>query len=143
MGNHARAGAAGLVAAAVLAAGCGSARPARPQRPAIITRGVAVREPATSPRPYGAADTAFGLDLLRALCGQEPQSNIVLSPESLATGLGMAYLAARGGTARAMARVLHVPAAGRALLATLQARSSTLRALDGPGVTLADSDQVW
>jgi serine protease inhibitor len=137
-----------LAGTALLAAGCGSAGPARPARsarqsPPVITRGVAVREPAADPRPYGAADTAFGLDVLRAWCRDKPTANIVLSPESLASGLGMAYLGARGGTARAMARVLHLPAAGPALLAGLQARSSAVHALGRSGVTLAQSDQVW
>ena len=68
----------------------------------------------------------------------------MLSPSSLASGLGMAYLGARGGTARAMAEVLHIPAAGgQALEAGLQARSAALRDLGGMGVTLDGSDQVW
>jgi len=138
-----------LSAAALLAAGCGSARPPQQrqqrqgqQRP-IASRGVAAREPAANARLYGAADSSFGLDVLGAWCRQDPQANIVFSPESLASGLGMAYLGARGQTASAIARVLHLPAAGRTLLAGLQARSAGLRALDGPGVTVAGSDQVW
>lgn len=147
MGNQLRVTAL-LSAAALLAAGCGSARaPQQHQQQGrsnlVVSRGVAAREPAADPRPYGAADTAFGLDVLGAWCRQDPQANIVFSPESLASGLGMAYLGARGQTARAMARVLHLPAAGPALLAGLQARSGDLRALDGPGVTVASSDQVW
>ena len=146
MGNHRRvtAGLTGtaLLGTALLAAGCSSA-PARPQHPAGLAMGVAVREPASSPHPYGTADTAFGLDVLRAWCRQDPRSNIVFSPESLVTGLGMVYLGARSSTARAMKRVLHVPAAGNALLAGLQARSGALRALDEPGVKLAIADQVW
>jgi serpin B len=68
----------------------------------------------------------------------------VLSPSSLASGLGMAYLGARRGTARAMAGVLHLPpAGGQALQAGLQARSAALRRVGGPGVTLDASDQVW
>jgi serine protease inhibitor len=68
----------------------------------------------------------------------------VLSPSSLASGLGMAYLGARGGTARAMAGVLHLPAAGgQPLEAGLQARSAALRDLVSPGVTLDATDQVW
>jgi len=134
--------AAGAAAVAMLAAGCGSA--ARPPPPApAVTRGAAFRVPAADPRPYGAADTAFGLDVLGAWCRQDPAGNIVLSPESLATGLGLAYLGARGATASAMARVLHLPAAGPALLAGLHARSAALRGLDGPGVTVAGSDHVW
>ncbi len=135
--------AAGLVGVTALAmAGCGSAAPQPP--PVIIAHGVAMREPLADPRPYGAADTAFGLDVLGAWCRADPQANLVLSPSSLASGLGMAYLGARGGTAQAMAAVLHLPAAGgQALEAGLQARSAALRGLDGPGVTVDASDQVW
>src|SRR5580693_1936881 len=48
--------AAGL-ALALAMAGCGQGQP-------VMARGVAMREPLVSPRPYGAADTAFGLDVL-------------------------------------------------------------------------------
>ncbi len=134
---------AGLVAAGLVAAGCGTARSSGPQPPAAV-RGVVLREPAVSPRPYGAADTAFGMDVLGAWCRADPHANVVLSPTSLATSLGMAYLGARGATAKAMAAVLHLPAAtGQRLEAGLQARSAALRGLDGPGVTVAQSDQVW
>jgi serpin B len=132
--------AAGVVVAALLIAGCGSGAVAPP----VTAHGVAIREPLADPRPYGAADTAFGLDVLNAWCQADPRANLVLSPSSLASGLGMAYLGARGGTAQAMARVLDLPATGgQALEAGLQARSAALRGLDGPGVTLAASDQVW
>ena len=132
--------AAGLAVAALALAGCGTGTPPPP----IMAHGVALREPLVSPRPYGAADTVFGLDVLRAWCQADPRDNVVLSPSSLASGLGMAYLGARGGTAQAMAGVLHLPAnSGPALEAGLQARSAALRTLDGPGVTLDASDQVW
>ena len=72
-----------------------------------------------------------------------PQSNIVLSPASLASGLGLAYLGSGRSTARAIASVLHLPTAGAALDAGLAARARALGALDGPGVTLAEADQVW
>jgi len=134
--------AAGAAAIALLAAGCGSAASPAPPAPGV-TRGVAFRVPAADPRPYGAADTAFGLDVLGAWCRQAPTGNVVLSPESLATGLGLAYLGARGATASAMARVLHLPPAGPALLAGLHARSAAVRGLNGPGVTVAGSDHVW
>ncbi len=133
---------AGVAAAVITAAGCGPAAVVRPQPPAA-GHGVAASDLAATPKALGAADTAFGLDLLGAWCRQDPAANIVLSPESVATGLGMAYLGARGSTARAMAAVLHLPAAGAALQAGLRARSGALHALDGPGVTVAGSDRVW
>ena len=137
--------AAGVLVTVTLAAGCASSAhvPGPRSGGAAISRGVAFREPAASPRPYGAADTAFGLSVLSAWCHADPGQNFVFSPASLASGLGMAYLGARGSTAAAMARVLHLPAAGGQALAGLQARSAALRGLDSPGVTVAGRDQVW
>ena len=109
-----------------------------------VARGVAAREPAVSPRPLGTADTAFGLGVLGAWCRADPDANLVLSPSSLASGLGMAYLGARGGTARAMARVLHLPARpARRWRRNCRPGSAALRGLSGPGVTVASSDQMW
>ena len=135
------AGAAAVVAASALAAGCGT-RPAPQLGAAGEVRGVAAVEPQVSPRPYAAADLAFGLDVLGAWCRQDPTQNIVLSPSSLASGLGMAYLGAAGTTAQAMARVLHLPATG-SIEAGLQARSRALGRLNGTGVTVAAADRVW
>jgi serine protease inhibitor len=135
---------AGVAVAAITAAGCGSApapRASAPLAPAA-SRGVTASDLADA-RAYGASDTAFGLNVLGAWCRQDPAANIVLSPESLASGLGMAYLGARDSTARAMASVLQLPATGAALDAGLRARSRGLRGLDGPGVTVAGSDRVW
>jgi len=133
-----------LAAGLAAVAGCGSSGPSVPSAPVLtVSRGVAAREPAASPRPLGAADTAFGLDVLGAWCRTSPAANLVLSPSSLASGLGMAYLGAGGATAAAMARTLHLPTTGSVLAAQLQARSATLRALSGPGVTVTSSDQVW
>ena len=136
MRNELRA-AAGAAVAALLIAGCGSS----PVPPPVIAHGVAVREPLVDPRPYGTADMALGLDVLGASCRADPGANLVLSPSSLASGLGMAYLGARGGTARAMAGVLHLPiAGGQALEAGLQARSAALRGLGGPGGAAAGTE---
>ena len=112
---------AGVAAAVITAAGCGQAVAARPQ-PTAVSRGVTARSLAVTPRALGSADTAFGLNVLGAWCRRDPHANIVLSPESLATGLGMAYLGARGSTAPAMRAVLHLPAVGAGLDAALHAR---------------------
>ncbi len=144
-------GAAAVVAVGALASGCGT-RPAPQPRGAEVIRGVAAVEPAVSPRPYADADLAFGFDVLGAWCRQDPAQNIVLSPSSLASGLGMAYLGAAGSTATAMASVLHLPASGPtapgsdapgSIQAGLQARSRALARLSGPGVTVTGSDRIW
>jgi serpin B len=135
-----------LAAACVTAAvaGCGSAPAAKTALDVAMVHGVAAAEPAVSPRPLAAADTGFGLDVMRAWCAENPGQNLVFSPSTLASALGLAYLGARGSTATAMARALDLPAASRAALeAELQARIAALGSLDGPGVTLAASDQVW
>src|SRR5580658_3114967 len=137
--------AAGVVLAGAVA-GCGATTPQAPRatQAPVMARGMAVREPLADPRPYGAADTAFGLGVLGAWCQADPQANLLLSPSSLASGLGMAYLGARGTTQQAISSVLHLPAtAAPELEAGLQARSAALRGLGGPGVTVDSSDQVW
>ena len=114
---------------AALAATAGRGVRSAPVPPPVMAHGVAASEPQADPRPYGSADTALGLDVLGAMCRQDARANLVVSPSSLASGLGMAYLGARGGTARAMAGVLHLPATGGpGLEAGLQARSAALRA---------------
>jgi serpin B len=137
------AGAAAAAAVAAVLAACGTAvAPAPPAAP--VLRGVAATVPAVSPAPYVAADVQFGLALLRVSCAQDPGGNLVLSPASLGRGLGMAYLGARGASARAMAAVLHLPpAAGEALVAGLRARTQALGGLSRPGVTVAETDELW
>jgi serine protease inhibitor len=126
--------------AAIVTAGCAAASAAQPP----VSRGAASRVPVVSARPYGAAETAFGLDLLRTWCRSQPTANIVFSPASLATGLGLAYLGARGSTAKAIAHVLHLPAVSSAATeAGLRASWAALRGLNRPGVALAGSNRVW
>ncbi|HEX6526029.1 MAG TPA: serpin family protein [Streptosporangiaceae bacterium] len=138
-----------LVTAAVVAAAAGCASTSRTTVPGRVsmpevTRGVAAVEPTADPRPFGASDTAFGLNVLRAWCTAEPADNLVFSPSTLASALGMAYLGARGATARAIATVLRLPAKDAAVLtAGLQARTKGLGAAGGPGVTLVPASQVW
>lgn len=138
--------AAGVAAAttiATLASGCGTGTAVPSKRPGQAEP-IAKIGPAPTVAAFGAADTAFGLSALGAWCASTPAANIVLSPVSLASGLGMAYLGARGSTARAMATVLHLPATGgTALVAGLRARSRALHDLDGPGVTVAETDRLW
>ena len=141
------------VVAALAAAVPGLAQASQaPPRGQLLTR-------ASKAQPYAAADTTFGLDVLGAWCKQDPRTNLVLSPASLATGLDMAYLGARGQTAAALARTLHLPpaattagvsaggpAAGRALatfVAGLRGRLAAVRAVNLPGTALLDSDRVW
>jgi serpin B len=128
---------AGIVAVSLLAAGCASADAAQPK----VTHGVTQAEPAADARPYGTGDTTFGLNLLGAWCQQDPRQNLLLSPASMSTALGMAYLGAHGATAQAIKKVLDLPATTS--LGGLKARTQALNSLNGPGVSLDQSNQIW
>jgi serpin B len=71
---------------------------------------VAVRAGELTARDVAAAQTAFGVDLVRAVCAQAPEANVLLSPTSAAEALGLLYPATAGATAEAFADVLHLPA---------------------------------
>ncbi|TSK58009.1 Leukocyte elastase inhibitor A [Bagarius yarrelli] len=52
------------------------------------------------------ANSAFALDLYRAISADRPGANLFFSPLSISAALGMVYLGARGATAEEMAKVL-------------------------------------
>jgi len=129
---------AGLTA---LIAGCGT--PARshpaPVRPAVLTSS----EVATL-RGLSTGDSAFGLNLLAAVCQADPSDNVVLSPLSVTSSLGLAYLGARGTTAARMAAAMHFPRVpDRALTGVLGDRTKLLSTLERPGITFAESNRIW
>jgi serpin B len=133
-----------LLAAAVVASGCGAGHP----RSAGSGAAPAVSAKLTSSqvsalRRYGVGDTAFGLNVLSELCASQPGRNEALSPVSLESGLGMAYLGAKGTTATAIAKVLHLPATGQNLASGLRARAALLASLNRPGVTFTSSNRIW
>jgi serpin B len=95
-------------------------------------------------RAYGQADSAFGFSLLRQVCAAKAGGNIALSPVSVSSALGLAYLGARGETATAIAQVLRLPAtSGPALEAGLRDRLDLLASLGRPGVEFSQSNRIW
>ncbi|KAM9435862.1 leukocyte elastase inhibitor-like [Clarias gariepinus] len=52
------------------------------------------------------ANSAFALDLYRAISAENPNGNLFISPLSISAALSMVSLGARGGTAEEMAQVL-------------------------------------
>ncbi|MEU5883541.1 serpin family protein [Spirillospora sp. NPDC047279] len=125
------------MAALSLTAACGSEQGGGSR----TVRGAAAQVPAADPRPYADADAAFGLDVLKSWCGEDKAANVVFSPSSLSSGLGMVHLGARGRTAAAMARTLRLPAGDP--LPGLHARGRSFEGLGGKDVTFTTSDQVW
>jgi serpin B len=113
-----------VAATAVLAAcGSGGASP-------LVHRGDVVDVPMGSltARDVAATQTAFGLDLVHALCEQSPGENLLISPTSAAEALGLVHPAAGGETAEAFRTLLHLPQWSPDLVAAMH--SHTL-ALDG------------
>lgn len=51
------------------------------------------------------ANSAFALDLYRAISVDNPDGNLFFSPLSISAALSMVYLGARGATAEEMAKV--------------------------------------
>lgn len=51
------------------------------------------------------ANSAFALDLYRAISAENPDGNLFFSPLSVSAALSMVYLGARGTTADEMAKV--------------------------------------
>lgn len=98
-----------------------------------------------------AAETAFGLDLLHAVCAGRPGENLLLSPTSVAQALALLYPAAGGGTGVAMGALLHLPPWSPDIVAALQQRTAALAELaydgdldddDAPD-SLRLSNRVW
>lgn len=120
--------------AALLAAGC---------RKAPVTEPVETRPRVDiDPRVFQAY-TEFGFDVFQRVASEKPDSNVVLSPTSLAFGLAMVYNGAGGETAREMAATLG--ASGLDLEAFNAANAAWLAALRTPaeGVELALANSIW
>lgn len=97
------------------------------------------------------AQTAFGLDLLQAVCAQQPGENLLLSPTSAAEALGLLYPAAGGRTAQEFGQVLHLPAWSPDLVAAVRDHTVALAGLrydgdldaeDAPD-SLRMSNRIW
>jgi serpin B len=93
----------------------------------------------------GAAQRAFGLDLLHATCATGPGRNVGLSATSAAEALGLLYAAAAGDTASKLGAVLHQPAWDRGVIAAVASHTTALSDIRGPkekeGLFL--SNHVW
>jgi len=98
-----------------------------------------------------AAETAFGLDLLHAVCAGRPGENLLVSPTSVAQALGLLYPAAGGETGTALGALLHLPAWSPDVVAAVQRRTAALAGLaydgdlddeDAPD-SLRLSNRVW
>lgn len=146
--RHRTVAAAALTSAALLSgcAGGGNRAPA----PVAEHRGVVldVSLGTVSVADVAAAQTAFGLDLLHAVCAERPGENLLLSPTSAAEALGLLQPAAGGETADAVAALLHLPTWSDDLAAALHDHTAALAGLaardaDADADSLRLSNRVW
>jgi serpin B len=122
--------------AAVVLAGCGSA-----STTPMVHRGDAlpVQAGTLTARDVADAQTAFGVDLLHAVCAQTEGANTLLSPTSAAEALGLLYPASGGQTAEDFGKVLHLPAWSADLVPALRDHTHALADLAYDG-DLDDED---
>ena len=86
-----------------------------------------------------ARQTAFGVDLVHAVCTDAADQNLLLSPTSAAEALGLLYPATAGTTAGNVGRVLHLPPWSPDLVAAVQEHTRALGDLHHDG-DLDDDD---
>ena len=121
--SGARLAAAVCTATALAACGTAGATP-------FVHRGdvAAVPEGTLTAGDVAELQTAFGVDLLHAICAEAADENLLLSPTSAAEALSLLYPAAGGATAEAFRSVLHLPEWSPDLISALREHT---RALDG------------
>ncbi len=90
-----------------------------------------------------AANTRFGFNLFAQTVQQEPDSNVLISPSSVAIALAMAYNGANGETQQAMANALELQ--DISLEELNQANAALKRSLEtaDPAVKLAIANSLW
>jgi serpin B len=136
------------VAATAALTACGSAG-AIP----LVQRGdvLPVQAGALTADDVAAAHTAFGVDLLHAVCAGAAGQDVLLSPTSAAQALSLLYPAAGGPTAEALAALLHLPGWSPELVAAVREYTAALGALryegdpddeDAPD-SLQTSNRLW
>ena len=136
---------AACAAAALAACGTAGATP-------VVHRGhvVPVQAGVLSADDVAEAQTAFGIDLMHAVCANAPGPNVLLSPTSAAEALGLLFPASGGQTAEAFRTVLHLPPWSPELVAALRAHTEALDGLryagdldeDAPDA-LQMSNRLW
>jgi serpin B len=100
----------------------------------------------TTARDVAAAQTAFGLALLRRLAATHPDEDLLLSPTSAAQALGMLQPALTGERAAALEGLLRLPPWSPELAAAVAGHTrllDALRADDDGADALQTSNRVW
>ncbi|MDX6209221.1 MAG: serpin [Frankiales bacterium] len=134
-----------VTAVTLLVAACGQTKSAAPQAvPTHLAGNVEQLQRGTlTARDVSAAQQRFGLELMAKVCGADGPNTLV-SPASAADALGLLDASAGGGTAKAMATLLHLPVWGPAVVAAVHDHRVLLdRLATGKDDTLRTSNRVW
>lgn len=129
------AAAAAAVTLTSCAAGAGAGAPPEVHRGDAVP----VEAGAVTAEDVAEAQTAFGVDLLHAVCAERTEENVLLSPTSAAGALGLLYPATAGDTADEFRDVLHLPEWTPDLAAAMRAHTEALDGLRHEG-DLDDDD---
>lgn len=94
-----------------------------------------------------AAQTSFGLDLMKAVCGSDG-ANTLISPSSAADALGLLDASADGVTAQRLSALLHLPVWSPAVVSAVHDHRLALAAVSedtgkSDADTLRTSNRVW
>ncbi|TFV89871.1 serpin family protein [Blastococcus sp. CT_GayMR16] len=146
MSGHARLAVAACAAAGLAACGTAGASPSV-HRGAVVPVQTGTMTSAEVPE----RQTAFGLDLLHAVCGGTAGENLLLSPTSAAEALSLLFPAADGRTADAVGALLHLPPWSPDLVAAMREHTQALDGLRYDGDLDADdapdalqmSNRLW
>lgn len=107
--------------------------------PVSVTRDT---KPEADPSEAVAGMNAFGVALLQELRA-DGADNVIISPYSISTALGMVYAGARGRTATQMAEALGYPDPPERTHSALNALLLQIESRRRDGVELAIANQVW
>lgn len=99
-------------------------------------------EPTSAPNNIARGNAQFGVDLLRELTSEAPDTNVFISPASIAIALAMTWTGARGQTASDMGNVLGL--GDRSEAEVSEAYRQLTASLEGtPDIELAVANSVW
>lgn len=138
-------------AALVTLVACAGPAPVRVEVGELRGEARAVQVGELDAQDVAAAQWAFGLDLLHAVCDGAPGENLLLSPTSAAEALGLLYPAARGETAEDLGSLLRLPSWSPDVVAGVQEHTRALAGLSHDGDLDADdapdslslSNRIW
>jgi serpin B len=88
-------------------------------------------------------NNAFAFELFKRICAEEPDKNVLISPYSISTALGMTYAGARGNTEKQMAEVLHFSLPQSELHPAFAELAGQMKLKNAAGCQLKIANALW